>query len=98
MPLIRQAAIFGAAGAIGNVLAPELDRRGIPVRLVGRSRARLQQAFPSLAHAEIFEADIGDLRSAGAAARGVDTIFYCVGLPYPIHHLHPVLMRSALEA
>ncbi|HUA60312.1 MAG TPA: NAD-dependent epimerase/dehydratase family protein [Verrucomicrobiae bacterium] len=96
--IIRRAAIFGAAGAIGQVLAPELDRRGIPMRLVGRSRDRLQQAFGSLAHAEIFPADIADLRSAGAAARDIDTIFYCVGLPYPQHHLHPVLMRSALEA
>jgi nucleoside-diphosphate-sugar epimerase len=95
---IGRAAIFGASGAMGQVLAPELDRRGIPVRLVGRSRERLQQAFGALAKAEIFPADIADLRSAGAAAREIDTIFYCAGLPYPQHHLHPVLMRSALEA
>jgi nucleoside-diphosphate-sugar epimerase len=51
-----------------------------------------------LEHAEIFAADVGDLRSASAAARGVDTIFYTVGLPYPSHHLHPVLMRTTIEA
>lgn len=96
--IIRRAAIFGAAGAIGQVLAPELDRRGIPIRLVGRSRERLQQAFGSLANAEIFPADIGDMRSAGAAAREIDTIFYCAGLPYPQHHLHPALMRTTIEA
>jgi nucleoside-diphosphate-sugar epimerase len=96
--LIRKAAIFGAAGSIGQILAPELDRRGIPFRVVGRNRARLEQAFGSLAHAEIFPADLGDMRSAGAAAREIDTIFYCVGLPYPSHHLHPVLMRATLEA
>jgi nucleoside-diphosphate-sugar epimerase len=95
---IRKAAIFGAAGSIGQVLAPELERRGIPFRVVGRSRARLQQAFGNLAHAEIFDADLADLRSAGAAAREIDTIFYCVGLPYPSHHLHPVLMKTTLEA
>jgi len=95
---IRKAAIFGASGAIGQVLAPELERRAIPFRVVGRSRARLQQAFGSLAYADIFDADLGDLRSAGAAAREIDTIFYCVGLPYPSHHLHPVLMRTTLEA
>ena len=39
--------------------------------------------------AEIFDADLSDLRSASAAARGVDTIIYCVGLPYPSHHLLP---------
>ena len=98
MSLIQRAAIFGAAGNIGRSLAPELDRRGIPFRVVGRSRAKLESAFGSLLHAEIFDADLGDLRSAGAATRGIDTIFYCVGLPYPAHHLHPALMRTTLEA
>lgn len=95
---MQKAAIFGAAGTIGPWVAKELDRRGIPFRAVGRSRPKLESAFGKLAHAEVFDADVGDLRSAGAAARGVDTIFYCVGLPYPSHHLHPVLMRTTLEA
>ena len=79
-------------------MAVELSRRGVPFRVVGRSRSKLEAAFGSLPHAEVFDADIGDLRSAGGAARGVDTIFYCVGLPYPSHHLHPGLMRTALDA
>ena len=95
---MQKAAIFGAAGAIGPQVAAELNGRGIPFRVVGRSRSRLEAQFASLAHAEIFEADLGDLRSAGGAARGVDTIFYSVGLPYPSHHLHPALMRTTLEA
>ena len=41
---------------------------------------------------------MGDLRSASAAARGVDTIIYAVGLPYPSHHLHPALMRTTVDA
>jgi nucleoside-diphosphate-sugar epimerase len=28
----------------------------------------------------------------------VDTIIYCVGLPYPSHSLHPALMRTTAEA
>ncbi len=95
---MQKAAIFGAGGAIGMSVAAELEVRGIPFRVVGRSRARLESAFGSLPHAEIFDADAGDLRAAGAAARGADTIFYCVGLPYPSHHLHPALMRTTLEA
>jgi nucleoside-diphosphate-sugar epimerase len=95
---MQKAAIFGAAGAIGPQIAAELNGRGIPFRVVGRSRAKLEAAFAPLAHAEIFEADLGDMRSAGGAARGIDTIFYCVGLPYPSHHLHPALMRTTLEA
>ena len=94
---MEKAAIFGAAGTIGSIVAAELDCRGIPFRVVGRSRAKLE-GFGHLTHAEIFDADIGDLRAASAAARGVDTIIYTVGLPYPSHHLHPVLMRTTVEA
>ncbi|MBZ5579485.1 MAG: NAD(P)H-binding protein [Acidobacteriia bacterium] len=95
---MRKAAIFGAAGAIGSCVAAELERRAVPFRAVGRSKSRLETAFGGLEQAEIFDADVGDLRSAGAAARGVDTIFYCVGLPYPSHSQHPRLMRTTLEA
>ena len=95
---IGKVAIFGAAGAIGRTLADELERRFVSDRLVGRSSNKLQAAFGSHQHGEIFPADLNDLRAAGAAAREIDTVVYCVGLPYPSHALHPVLMRSALEA
>jgi len=95
---IRKLAIFGAAGAIGRALAPELERRGIAFRVVGRSRAKLEQAFGKYSHAEVFDADISDLRSAGAAAREIDTIVYCAGLPYPSHSRHPAMMRTTIEA
>src|SRR5947209_7382209 len=95
---MKSAAIFGAAGAIGRAVAPELSRRGIPFRVVGRGRAKLEAAFGALPHAEIFDADASDLRSAGAAARGMDAIIYCIGLPYPSHRLHPAIMRNVIEA
>lgn len=98
MPLMQKVAIFGAAGAIGQAVAPELDRRGIPFRVVGRSKAKLQAAFGHLAHAEVFDADLTDLRSAGAAARGVDTLIYSVGVPYTAFHLHPAMMRTTIQA
>ena len=65
---------------------------------MGRSREKLERAFGKRPNAEIFPADLAQLRDAAAAARGVDTIVYCAGLPYPSHHLHPVLMRTTLEA
>jgi nucleoside-diphosphate-sugar epimerase len=95
---IRKIAIFGAAGAIGRPLAFELERRGIAFRAVGRSRGKLEKAFGACTQAEIFDADVADLRSAGAAAREVDTIVYCVGLPYPSHNRHPAMMRTVIEA
>ena len=98
MGIIGKAAIFGAAGTIGPYVAAELELRGIPFRVVGRRKSALAAAFGGMTNAEIFDADVGDLRSASAAARGVDTIFYCVGLPYPSHRLHPELMRTTLAA
>ena len=98
MGVIGKAAIFGAAGAIGPHVAAEFERRGISYRVVGRKRERLERAFGAMPHAEVFEADLADTRSAAAAARGVDTIVYSVGLPYPAHQLFPPLMRTTLEA
>ncbi|HEX3742966.1 MAG TPA: NAD-dependent epimerase/dehydratase family protein [Bryobacteraceae bacterium] len=98
MSLIQKVAIFGAAGAIGQAVAAEFERRAIPFRVVGRGKAKLQAAFGSMQHAEIFDADLTELRSAGAAARGVDTIVYAVGVPYPSFQLHPAMMRTTIEA
>jgi nucleoside-diphosphate-sugar epimerase len=98
MSLIEKAAIFGAAGAIGPQIGAELSRRGIPFRAVGRNRSKLEATFGKMAGAEVFDADVADLRSGSAAARGVDTIFYSVGLPYPSHGLFPEMMRTALAA
>jgi nucleoside-diphosphate-sugar epimerase len=98
MGLVAKAAIFGAAGAIGRAVAPELEQRGIAFRVVGRSREKLEAAFAGLAHAEIFPADLADPKAAASAAGGVDTIIYAVGLPYYSHRLHPVLMRTTIDA
>src|SRR5258708_1744582 len=95
---MQNVAIFGAAGAIGRAGGAEVEQRGVPFRVVGRSRQNLEQAFGKMTNAEIFPADLSEARSAGAAARGVDTIIYCVGLPYPLHQLHPVLMRTTIDA
>lgn len=95
---IGKVAIFGAAGTIGRVVADELERRFVSYRLVGRSKEKLEKAFAQHQHGEIFPADLNDLRSAAAAAREIDTVIYCVGLPYPSHNLHPVLMKTALQA
>jgi nucleoside-diphosphate-sugar epimerase len=95
---IRKLAIVGAAGAIGRAVAPELVRRGIPFRVVGRTRQTLEDAFGGLAGAEIVAADLSDPGQAERAAQGMDTILYAVGVPYTNFETHPVLMRTTLEA
>ena len=95
---LQKVAIFGAAGAIGSALAPELARRGIPFRPVGRRQHILAASFGALAGAEIVDADLSDPVQAERAAQGVDTIVYAVGVPYTDFDKHPVLMRTTLEA
>jgi nucleoside-diphosphate-sugar epimerase len=95
---MRKIAIFGAAGAIGRVVGEELNRRGIPFRAVGRKRGRLEEAFGKLPQAELVAADLADPQAATEAARGADTVIYAVGVPYTEFHLHPKLMRIAVDA
>lgn len=93
---IQRVAILGAAGAIGHSTGAELRRRGIPFRAIGRGGKKLEGAFSG--QAEIRAADINDPDQTARALEGCDTVIYAVGLPYPEHKLHPVLMRKAIDA
>ena len=95
---MRKVAIFGAAGAIGKTIGPELERRGIPFRAVGRTKSKLVEAFGKLKQAEIVAADLADMQAATGAARGVDTVIYALGVPYTAFDLYPRLMRTAVDA
>jgi nucleoside-diphosphate-sugar epimerase len=90
-------AIFGAAGAVGHAVGAELARRGIGFRVVGRSAARLAEAFRGTPGAEPLAADLTTPESAEAAARGIDTVVYAVGVPYDRFTLHPALMAATLD-
>src|SRR6185312_15193144 len=90
-------ALFGAAGAIGTSVASALRASGRPYRVVGRSRASLQAEFGADPLAEIVTWDPNDPASVRAAAQGVDTLVYLVGLNYWDFRLHPVLMRQTIE-
>ena len=82
-------ALFGAAGAIGHSLADALRERGQEYRVVGRDRARLEKAFGSDSRAELVTWNPDDPASVRAAARGIDTIVYLVGVPYNHFEVHP---------
>jgi nucleoside-diphosphate-sugar epimerase len=90
-------ALFGAAGAIGNSIAAALRAEGRAYRVVGRNRNSLQAAFGDDPLAEIVTWNPDDPASVRAAARGVDTIIYLVGVPYDQFQLHPIVMRQTLE-
>lgn len=90
-------ALFGAAGAIGRSLTDALKQRGEGYRVVGRDRARLEKAFGNDPKAEIVTWNPDEPESVRAAARGVDTLIYLVGVPYDHFELHPTTMRKTLD-
>jgi nucleoside-diphosphate-sugar epimerase len=94
---VGKIALFGAAGAIGRSIADALRANGEAYRVVGRNRERLVETFGSDPKAEIVTWDSADAASVRAAARGVDTLIYLVGVPYNHFELHPITMRQTLD-
>jgi nucleoside-diphosphate-sugar epimerase len=90
-------ALFGAAGAIGKSIAAALRAKQQPYRVVGRSREALQREFGSDPLAEIITWNPDGPTSVIAAAQGIDTIIYLVGVAYDHFELHPQLMRKTLD-
>src|SRR4051812_31407511 len=90
-------ALFGAGGAIGGSVADALRGLGREYRVVGRSRGPLERQFGADPLAEIATWDPHDPASVRAAARGVDTLVYLVGVPYWEFGLHPELMKKTLD-
>lgn len=92
-----QFALFGAAGGVGQSIATALRSRGIAYRVVGRDRKRLETTFGSDPLAEIMTWNPDDPASVRAAAQGVDTLIYLVGVPYTHNQLHPIVTRQTLD-
>jgi nucleoside-diphosphate-sugar epimerase len=90
-------ALFGAAGAIGQSIAKALATRGEPYRVVGRSEASLRKAFGADPLAEIVVWNPDEPVSVQAAAAGVETLVYLVGVNYWQFEKHPQLMRKTLD-
>jgi len=89
-------ALFGAAGVIGQSIATALSAKGQPYRVVGRTASSLRQAFGADPLAEIVTWNPDWPASVQAAATGIETLVYMVGVNYWQFELHPELMRKTL--
>jgi Nucleoside-diphosphate-sugar epimerases len=89
--------LFGAAGAAGQIIGAALSAAGRDYRVVGRSRAPLEAAFGHDPHAEIVTWNPDDPASISAAAAGLQTVIYLVGVPYDQFASHPPLMQKTLD-
>ncbi len=90
-------ALFGASGSTGASVAAALEAAGERYRVVGRNRAALEDEFGRRPLAEIAVWNPDDPASVQAAATGIDTIFYLVGVQYDHFELHPQIMRATLD-
>ena len=88
--------LFGAAGAIGQSIAVALAAAGRHYRVIGRSRSALEAAFGHDPYAEIVTWNPEDPASVTAAAQGLQTAVYLVGVPYNQFEKHPPLMEKTL--
>lgn len=96
MQTVGKVGLFGAAGAAGQVIAAALGAAGRDYRVVGRSRQALEAAFGHDPHAEIVTWNPDDPASIRAAAQGLQTVIYLVGVPYDQFAAHPPLMERTL--
>lgn len=94
---MSKVALFGAAGAIGQSIASALRAKGESYRVVGRSESSLRKAFGADPLAEICTWNPDSAQSVQAAATGVETLIYLVGVNYWQFELHPQLMRKTLD-
>jgi nucleoside-diphosphate-sugar epimerase len=90
-------AILGAAGAIGIHTAKELARQGTAVKVVGRTKFRLDEIFGSTPGISSQSADLSTAEGAKAACEGADTIVFSAGAPYNRFELHPIMIRNTVQ-
>jgi short subunit dehydrogenase-like uncharacterized protein len=73
-------AVAGPTGFTGRLVVAELARRGVPVRLVGRDRGRLEAVARDLdASAEIRPVPAWDRRGLASALDGAASVVACAG-------------------
>ena len=89
--MTRTVALLGATGYTGRLTAAELERKGIPHRVGGRSKGRLAEV-PSTGERHVV--DLGDPASLDAFLDGVDVLITCVG---PFAELGMPVVEAAIR-
>ena len=85
--------VLGGSGAIGRGVIKELQKRGLQVKAVERSK--------EVDGIETVKADLLDMTQAKKAIRGADFVYLCVGLSYQSKYWQenwPRLMRNVIQA
>ena len=89
--------VLGATGPTGTHLARTLVEKGLPVRVVARTEARLRETFRGL-EVEVHAADLASVEAGRRALEGCRLAFDCVGLTPAQMELHPTVARAIAGA
>jgi nucleoside-diphosphate-sugar epimerase len=89
--------LVGAAGAIGNSISAALQAKGLPYRVIGRSRSKLENSFGTDVNAELVTWNPDDPQSVQTAFKGLETLIYLVGVALDQFQLHPILMQKTID-
>jgi nucleoside-diphosphate-sugar epimerase len=92
---LEQVAIVGATGPTGIHLGRELVARGRRVRVISRSTANLEAAFPAQ-DVERVAADALAVEEMREAVAGCDLVVNCIGLPADRIDQHEVAARAVV--
>ncbi|TCG06300.1 epimerase, partial [Paraburkholderia steynii] len=81
----------------GRSITHALSAAGRRYRVIGRGRQALQASFGHDPLAEVATWNPDDPATIAAAATGLQTVVYLVGVPYHQFEQHPVLMQKTLD-
>lgn len=85
--------VLGATGGVGSAVVAALNKKGLPIRVVERTKT-----VPGF---EVVKADLLDAAQAQRAIEGSSFVYLCVGLAYNIKVWErdwPVLMQNVMDA
>lgn len=85
--------VLGATGGVGSAVVAELSKKGLPVRVVERTK--------NVPGFDVVKADLLDAEQARKAIAGSGYVYLCVGLAYNIKVWErdwPVLMKNVMDA
>lgn len=79
----RKHLILGITGGIGHAVAMALHKRGIRAKALVRNPQKAQKYIAELANIELLQGDAANIPDLEKAFEGIDTVYYCINIPYP---------------
>lgn len=91
--------ILGFTGGIGRAVALALSKRNIPMRALVRDKTKAEKYVVGLNNLTLIEGDASNPADLENAYKGIDSVYYCINIPYPQWEKHALsLLSKSVEA